>query len=665
IAWLVGLALIGPWVAYNMTRFNGPVFITTGIGSTTLQGNCDSTYSGRLLGYHDLNCVDSVARAGDESQVENRRLRAGLDYAKDHASQVPKVVAARIGRVFDVFRPLQNAVFNILPEGRTRFESYAGLWSYWALLIPGAVGLVALRRRRYPIWPLLTTVVIVVVTAATAYAITRYRVPVEVALVAAAGVGVDRAIAWVRSGDARRGAEHVAALGSAQFTRALLVVTGGGLLLRVAFAISRRHRGLGGDAYWYYWQARALADGHFFINPLAWRTLGVTSPSAGHAPLYPAYLAILPLLGITAPLAMRLASCLLGAATIYVIGRAACRIAGPRAGLLAAALAAVAPALWINDAMLLSESMYALTIALVVWAAYVFWETPTTKHAAFLGGALALAAYARPEALGLAVLLALTWLVAARGRPWRERLARLAVLGGVVVLALAPWVVRNLVAFDKTVTVSDSQGTVLATANCDSTYHGRNIGLYDLGCLLDDLGATPEQRTAISLEGGPGLGKFLYLQPGDESTVSARLQHDALHYISQHPARASVVSVVRVARAWNLLWPRAEVRFDAFVEGRGLTVSWLALIGYWVTLALAVWGFVAMRRRRIPIGPLLAVCVMAALTVAVSIGLTRYRVGADVALIVAAGVALDTLAERLPTARAAPAPERVPSFEPK
>ena len=44
-------------------------------------------------------------------------------------------------------------------EGRGRFASWAGLYSFYALMIPAIGGIVVLRRRHIPISPLIALVV--------------------------------------------------------------------------------------------------------------------------------------------------------------------------------------------------------------------------------------------------------------------------------------------------------------------------------------------------------------------------------------------------------------------------------------------------------------------------------------------------------------------------
>ncbi|MET0884133.1 MAG: hypothetical protein ABWZ13_08265, partial [Acidimicrobiales bacterium] len=128
------------------------------------------------------------------------------------------------------------------------------------------------------------------------------------------------------------------------------------------------------DNYAYHTQAKLLLDHGGFYEPFVWRDSieaggpPVYEPSAGHPPGYVLYLAAYGVIGLDSPLANRLASGIAGAAAVGLIGIAARMIGrwaglgergGDRAGLLAAFLAAIYPNLWINDALILSESLYA------------------------------------------------------------------------------------------------------------------------------------------------------------------------------------------------------------------------------------------------------------------------------------------------------------------
>jgi hypothetical protein len=72
----------------------------------------------------------------------------------------------------------------------------------------------------------------------------------------------------------------------------------------------------------------------------------------------------------------------------------------------------------------------------------------------------------------------------------------------------------------------------------------------------------------------------------------------------------------------------------------------------WMLSPLAVLGALRLRRRRVPITPLVAPVVIVTLVAAAFYGLVRFRAPAEVSIVVLAAVALDSLtARRAATAR--------------
>ena len=86
----------------------------------------------------------------------------------------------------------------------------------------------------------------------------------------------------------------------------------------------------------------------------------------------------------------------------------------------------------------------------------------------------------------------------------------------------------------------------------------------------------------------------------------------------------------------------------------------LHLWAHWAASAFAVAGAVILRHRRESILPTLAMVGLALWTAAFTFGITRYRIGADVAVIVLAAVTVGHLLDRL---RPEPEPTRGPSRE--
>ncbi|MFI5054469.1 MAG: ArnT family glycosyltransferase, partial [Acidimicrobiia bacterium] len=334
-------------------------------------------------------------------------------------------------------------------------------------------------------------------------------------------------------------------LGLAAIGIAALIIRGAWVL------VARRNFPLKGDDFFYHWQANALADGLGYLNPFSWKALGRIDPSAGHPPLYSSYLAVVSWLGGTSPLVHRLASCVLGAAAVVVIGLVGRRIAGERAGLIAAALGATYPMLWINDGMLISESMYALVIAAVLLAAYRLWDSRSWPDAVFLGGAIGLACLTRPEAIMLVPFLAIPFLFTT-GASWRARLLPVLAVGITCLVVILPWWVRNLTTFENPVFLATGHGSVLQSANCASTYSGRFLGYWDIKCITAGRpAATPEQLRLQQGTDVPGLVYLIAQDPRDESIPDVTARTKAFDFIGDHLARAPVVALARVGRVWG------------------------------------------------------------------------------------------------------------------
>jgi hypothetical protein len=107
---------------------------------------------------------------------------------------------------------------------------------------------------------------------------------------------------------------------------------------------------------------------------------------------------------------------------------------------------------------------------------------------------------------------------------------------------------------------------------------------------------------------------------------------------------------------WGLFKPGQTTALDWWIEGRGRAASWVGLFMYYALLPFAIYGLVVMRRRRIPILPLIAIAVTATLAAAATFGVTRYRAPAEVSLVVAAAVGIAVAWERWRSRAATTAP---------
>jgi 4-amino-4-deoxy-L-arabinose transferase-like glycosyltransferase len=383
------------------------------------------------------------------------------------------------------------------------------------------------------------------------------------------------------------------------FARWLAAIAAGGLAVRLIYtlALTPHLRGLG-DAAFYHGLAQALGDGRGFVDP------AFGTPTALHPPLFPLVLALPSALGLDSYNAHRVVVCLIGTGTIVGVGLLARHVAGERAGLLAAGVAALSPVLISADSAVMSETLLGLLVVLCALCAYRLRERPTAARAVLLGALIGLAALTRGEALLLVPLLL----------PWRRpKLA--AALVAACVVTLAPWTIRNLSDFHKPVLLSTNEGGLLAGANCPSTYRGRDIGSWDIRCVMTRIGS-------------------------DESEAAAQARRAGLDYAGAHLGRLPLVVLARLGRTFELLQP---VRQAEQAEARAEGLELAGAVVWFLLLPFGVYGLVLLRRRGVPLVPLLAPFALAVAATVVGYGVPRFRHPADVALAVLAGVALDGL----------------------
>jgi hypothetical protein len=151
--------------------------------------NCHQTYYGSIVGLWDFPCY-GARPAGDEAQQSREYRRRGMSYLRDHAGRLPVVLAARLGRLYDVFRPAQMRVYEA-SEGRPARSERLGVWQYWLMVPAAAAGAWLLRRRGQPLAVLLVPPAMVTLTALLSYGSTRFRFAAEPSIVVLAAVAAD------------------------------------------------------------------------------------------------------------------------------------------------------------------------------------------------------------------------------------------------------------------------------------------------------------------------------------------------------------------------------------------------------------------------------------------------------------------------------------------
>jgi 4-amino-4-deoxy-L-arabinose transferase-like glycosyltransferase len=188
---VLGATLVaGPWMVWNTTRFERPVALTTNDGTTIRGANCDETYYGDAIGSWAVSCLvlDGGATVRTEPSVRSATWRReGLEYARENVTRVPVVVAARAGRLLDLYA-LGHQVDEDVRDDRPRWASWLGIVAWWALAPLAALGLV--RTPGVARALLLSPAAVVVVTGLLFYGGHRIRSPVEPAVCVGAALAI-------------------------------------------------------------------------------------------------------------------------------------------------------------------------------------------------------------------------------------------------------------------------------------------------------------------------------------------------------------------------------------------------------------------------------------------------------------------------------------------
>jgi 4-amino-4-deoxy-L-arabinose transferase-like glycosyltransferase len=390
---------------------------------------------------------------------------------------------------------------------------------------------------------------------------------------------------------------------------------------------SYRGRPLGmNDAAYYSEHAARLAQGTWFTDP------ETGFPAAEHGPLTSLVLA--PVSWAHNPEDwQRLGTVVTGLATVVVLGLVGRRLAGPLAGVAAAGLAALYPNLWLNDGLIMAESVAAFCVSSWVLAGCVWHERRSAGWAAAFGATAGAATLARSELAMLAAATVVIVLVA----EWRahRRVAWAAAAGAALVVA--PWVIPNLVRFEQPVVLSTNDGTTWRGAYCDLTYAGPALGSWELGCLAGD----PE---------------ITQIEP---TRRSDQWQSEGVAYARDHAGRLPVVVAARVGRAFDVFGLGYQVQEDVR-DGRPRAGSWAGIVSFWILAPLAAAGIAGSRgvARWLLLAPVLTVAV----TTVVFYGGHRIRSPLEPVIVLAAALAAARLAnrrrDRVRAERPVAAPER-------
>lgn len=195
-------ALLAPWVAFNVSRFEDPVYLSAGYEITLATSNCDDTYYGEFTGYWSLGCyVQFLDNAGltnensDQSERAAALVEETFDYIGDNVDRLPTVLVARWMRITGLWKPIDDASNEAFLYNRNRWATQLAYASWYPTAVLAIAGAFVLRRRRETILPLVGPLVVVFITITITFAQNRYRASVEPAIALLAAVAIERM--WV------------------------------------------------------------------------------------------------------------------------------------------------------------------------------------------------------------------------------------------------------------------------------------------------------------------------------------------------------------------------------------------------------------------------------------------------------------------------------------
>ena len=152
----VVVLVVTPWLVRN-ERQVGAVTMATNSGKTLLGSNCDRAYEGPGLGGFDYDCQFGAASylvdvgPPDGGEWDARRFddelgKAGRRFIEEHRDEVPRVVVARVARMWGLAFAEDQLAFDV-SEGRHRPSQRVGQWLHLVLLPLAVAGAVLGVRR--------------------------------------------------------------------------------------------------------------------------------------------------------------------------------------------------------------------------------------------------------------------------------------------------------------------------------------------------------------------------------------------------------------------------------------------------------------------------------------------------------------------------------------
>jgi 4-amino-4-deoxy-L-arabinose transferase-like glycosyltransferase len=366
---------------------------------------------------------------------------------------------------------------------------------------------------------------------------------------------------------------------------------------------------------------------------------GTRGPSAYFAPGFPYFLALVDIIdghetrrdGAIHP--ARISQAVLGTITVALIGLVALELFGEVAALIALVLAAVYPVLIELSVVLVAENLLTALVLATVYAGLRVRRArrarTTYAWAAGAGLLTGLATLTHENAIVIILpLLVAVWTGRPRLKP--RSLAAPALLVAATVLMVAPWTIRNAVVMHHFIPVSDETGITL-------------VGTYNVASAAD-----PELPYKWRIFYGiPGERSLIHEESTlTEPQIGARLEHQALDYVSDHPLAPLAVAYHNTVRMFEL---EGAFAWKASASAVSLpdNAARVGIVSFWVLCLLALVGAFTKMARSAPKWIWWVPILLAITVVLVNVETPRFREPVDPFLILLAAAGVATAVARL------------------
>lgn len=374
-----------------------------------------------------------------------------------------------------------------------------------------------------------------------------------------------------------------------------------------------------------------LITGHGFSFAEGWYPFtNPDTPTAHWSFLYSLFVAAVYAVFGPHPLAVRVIQAIIGGILLpWLVYRLAFRLYQPtrdnrfgqaiadrgfnseRLALLAAGMAAVYFYFILYAATLMTETFFICGLLFILEQSMVLAETPSWRRGVILGLGLGLTTLLRQSILpGIAVIVLWLLWVAYRRQVVRRMLASLAVAGGLLVLFIVPFTVRNYLVYHEFLLLNSNAGYAMFSAQ--HPMHGVNFQAFEGAPIPTDL---------------VGLGL-------NEAQFDRELMRRGIGFVLAEPGRYLQLSFSR-AIAYIEFWPTADTTLINNVGRVGSFGLFMPFMLYGIFLALR---YALRRSAQVPLttSPLM-LCLLFGLAYSVlhifTWAMPRYRLPVDAVLL--------------------------------